>query len=578
MIKRTLYTLLFLGLMIIVSTPCSAQDNVNNVRSKIVENFNGKPYYIHFVKDGQTLFSISKLYSINSDILIANNPDLKEGLKADMILKIPVTDTVVSVQKQQTVYASKKTDTIIASPTVKTFGKIVYEIKRGETLYGIAKRYEVSLDDILSVNPGVTSFKAGTKIKIPVIQQVANQSAATSKPVKSTVVNAKPSDVKAPETKLAANTSSFNDLPEKNSSGQFKVALLVPFYLDEVDSIKMNQTEPKSFAFLQFYESSLLAIDSLRKQGMDVKLFVYDADGDEGIDKTRAIFQKKELADMDLIIGPFYAKCFEIASKYAGLHRIPIVNPLSKRNEIIAAKPWVFKVQPGTTDQMSELAAFISKHSPSANVVIVRSDKIKMAEEATAFKTAMLPLLKKDNKSAIIKESFFGAEGVPGLKFKLSADKPNILLVLSTDEVFVSGLFRNLNGISNDYDLTVMGMGAWEQYKLDINTMMHLKLHLYGNKYVDFSDQPVQKFSTAFLHAYNTLPQIKAYGFDGFDITYFFLSSLMKYGRQFGLQVGEYEYQGLQDSFHFHKIEGGGYENSAVNFYKIENNYLKRVQ
>jgi LysM repeat protein len=449
MVKLTLYTLLFLGLMIIVSTPCSAQDNVNNAR--------------------------------------------------------------------------------IATPTVKTVGNIVYEIKRGETLYGIAKRYDVSLDDILSVNPGVTSFKAGTKIKIPVLQQVANQPAATSKTVKPAVANSKPVDVKAPESKLVVNTSSFNDLPEKNSTGTFKVALLVPFSLEEVDSIKLDKPESKSFSFVQFYESSLLAIDSLRKQGMDVKLFVYDSDGDEGIDKTRAIFQKKELADMDLIIGPFYAKCFEIASKYAGLHRIPIVNPLSKRNEIIAAKSWVFKVQSGTTDQMGEVAEFISRHFESANVVIVRPDKIKMAEEATAFKTALLPLMKKDLKSTIIKESFFATEGVPGLRFKLSTDKPNILVVLSTDEVFVSGLFRNLNEISNDYDLTVMGMGAWEQYKLDINAMMHLKLHLYGNKYVDFSDQPVQKFSTAFMHAYSTLPQVKAYAFDGFDITYFFLSSLMKY-------------------------------------------------
>lgn len=578
MVKRILYTLMFLGLMIIVSTPCSAQDNVNNIRSKILENFNGKPYYIHFVKDGQTLFSITKLYNVTSEDLIANNPELKDGLKVDMILKIPLTDTVVSVQKQKTVYVSKKTDTIIASPTVKTVGKIIYEIKRGETLYGIAKRYDVSLEDILSVNPGVTSFKTGTKIKIPVIQQVANQPAATIKTVKPAVANSKPIDTKTPESRLPVNNNSFNDLPEKNSTGPFNVALLIPFYLDQVDSIKMDQAEPKSFSFVQFYESSLLAIDSLRKQGMDVKLFVYDADGDEGTDKTKAIFQKKELADMDLIIGPFYAKCFEIASKYAGIHRIPIVNPLSKRNEIIAAKPWVFKVQPGTTDQMGELAEFISKHFASANVVIVRSDKIKMTEESGAFKTAMLPLLNKDIKTTIIKESFFGAEGVPGLKFKLSADKPNILVVLSTDEVFVSGLLRNLNDISNAYDLTVMGMGAWEQYKLDINAMMHLKLHLYGNKYVDFSDQPVQKFSTAFMHAYNTLPQVKSYGFDGFDITYFFLSSLMKYGRQFGRQVGEYEYQGLQDSFHFHKIEGGGYENSAVNFYKIENNYLKQVQ
>jgi len=108
--------------------------------------------------------------------------------------------------------------------------------------------------------------------------------------------------------------------------------------------------------------------------------------------------------------------------------------------------------------------------------------------------------------------------------------------------------------------------------------MMHVKLHLYSNKYIDFSYEPVQKFSSKFMQAYNTLPQVKEYGFDGFDITYFFLSSLMKYGRQFGRQVNEYNYQGLQNSFHFHKIEGGGYENSAVNFYKFENNNLKRVQ
>ena len=43
--------------------------------------------------------------------------------------------------------------------------------------------------------------------------------------------------------------------------------------------------------------------------------------------------------------------------------------------------------------------------------------------------------------------------------------------------------------------------------------MMHVKLHLYGNKYVDFSDPPVQKFSSTFMKAYNTLPQVKALWF-----------------------------------------------------------------
>ena len=570
MINRTLYALLFIVLMIIVSSPCTAQDNVINERSKIIEKFNGKPYYIHFVKDGQTLFGIAKMYGVTSDVIIDNNPELKTGLKTDMIIKIPLMDTVVTEKQKQNPVLSFK-EPVKAQPVTKTSGQIVYLIKRGETLYGIARRYDISMDDILNINPGITSFRAGTKIKIPVLQHETAPSTAQSKTGRPAVINLKQTDIKAP-----VNNPVVNDLPEKE--GPFKVAMMMPFYLEDIDSIKTDQIEPKPFTFVQFYEAALLAVDSLRKQGMDVSLYIYDSGGDDGIDKTRAIFQKKELADMDLIIGPFYAKSFEIASRYAGLHKIPIVNPLSKRSEIITAKPWVFKVQPGSTDQMSEVAAFISKHFAASNIVMIRPDKLKMTEEAAAFKAEMLPLLKKETRLPMIKESFFVAEGISGLKLRLSTDKPNILVVLSTDEVFVSGLLRNLDQISNDYDVTVMGTASWEQFKLDINSMMHVKLHLYSNKYVDFSYEPVQKFSSKFMQAYNTLPQVKDYGFDGFDITYFFLSSLMKYGRQFGRQVNEYNYQGLQNSFHFHKIEGGGYENSAVNFYKFENNNLKRVQ
>jgi len=576
MIKRTLYAFLFIGLMIIISSPCSAQDKVTNERSKVIENYNGKPYYIHFVKDGQTLFGIARIYGVTSDVIIDNNPDLKSGLKADMIIKIPYIDTVANAVKQNQNPVLKFKEPVSAEPVVKTTGQIVYEIKKGETLYGIAKRYDISMDEILNVNPGVTSFRAGNKILIPVIQRETVQTTIPAKTVKPAFTVSKPSEVKTQDSKTIVNAPTLNDTPEKE--GPFKVALMMPFYLEEIDSIKTDQAEPKSFAFLQFYEAALLAVDSLRKQGMDVNLYVYDTGGDEGIDKTRAIFQKKELADMDLIIGPFYAKSFEIASRYAGLHKIPIVNPLSKRSEIITAKPWVFKVQPGSADQMSELAGFISKHFESANILLVRPDRIKMVEEATAFKAEMQPLLKNETRLSNIKESFFVAEGISGLKLRLSKDKPNVLVVLSGDEVFVSGLLRNLDQISADYDVTVIGMATWEQFKLDINSMMHVKLHLYSNKYIDFSYEPVQKFSSKFLQAYNTLPQIKEYGFDGFDITYFFLSSLMKYGRQFGRQVNEYNYQGLQDSFHFRKIEGGGYENSAVNFYKFENNNLKRVQ
>jgi len=578
MAYRTLYALLLMGLMFIVALPCSAQDNGTNERSKIVENFNGKPFYIHFVKEGQTLFGITKIYGVSSEDLMANNPELKTGLKTDMILKVPLVDTIITEEKQKPASFFKKKDATTVTQTTKNNSQIVYEIKRGETLYGIAKRYNVSMDDILNINPGISSFRSGTKIHIPVINTESVQETAPFKTIKSNGGNSRDNNVKSSDSRSSANKTNSNDTPVKSIRGQYKVAMLIPFYLEDIDSIRVDQSDPKSFSFVQFYEASLLAVDSLRKQGLDVKLFVYESDGDEGIEKTRTIFQKKELADMDLIIGPFYAKSFELASRYAGLHKIPIVNPLTKRKEIIIAKPWVFKVQSVGTGQMPELAGFINQHFVNSNVILIRADRSKLTDEAAEFKDEIQSLFKKQNLLNNYKESFFVAEGISGLNLKLSTDRKNILVVLSTDEVFVSDLLRKLDEISSNFDLTVMGMASWEQYKLDINSMMHLKMHLYSNKYVDFSDESVKKFSSKFLKEYNTLPEVKKYGFDGFDITYYFLSALMKYGRLFEKQIEGYTYQGLQNNFHFHKIEGGGYENTGVNIYRFENNNLRRVQ
>ena len=213
MIKRTLYAILFITLMIIVSSPCTAQDKVNNERSRVIENLNGKPYYIHFVKEGQTLFGIAKIYGITSDVIIDNNPDLKTGLITDMILKIPFQDTVVNVEKQKQNPVLEFKESVNPGPSVKTTGQILYEIKKGETLYGIAKRYDISMDEILNINPGVTSFRAGNKIHIPVIQHEAASSTPVTKTVKLTGPITKPSEIKSPVSKVSADKGLLKKYP-----------------------------------------------------------------------------------------------------------------------------------------------------------------------------------------------------------------------------------------------------------------------------------------------------------------------------------------------------------------------------
>ena len=68
-------------------------------------------------------------------------------------------------------------------------GYIIYQVKKQETLYGISKQFNVTVDDILKMNPGFDSLKAGMDIKIP---------------KKKTADNVNKTEAKAPETKTEA--------------------------------------------------------------------------------------------------------------------------------------------------------------------------------------------------------------------------------------------------------------------------------------------------------------------------------------------------------------------------------------
>ena len=52
-------------------------------RSTVIEQYKGNPCYLHFVKQGETLSKLSRLYNISVEEIKAENPVLEEGLKVD---------------------------------------------------------------------------------------------------------------------------------------------------------------------------------------------------------------------------------------------------------------------------------------------------------------------------------------------------------------------------------------------------------------------------------------------------------------------------------------------------------------
>lgn len=136
---------------------------------------NGKEYYVYKVEKGEGFYSIEKKFDISQEEVIKFNPSAKNGLKRGQVLFIP-TD--------KSDYAEEGGN--YATPFEHT-------IKRGETLYAIAKMYGVTVDEICQLNPGSRKrINAGSKLLIP--QKNSNAATRSQASAKSSAEQAQQED------------------------------------------------------------------------------------------------------------------------------------------------------------------------------------------------------------------------------------------------------------------------------------------------------------------------------------------------------------------------------------------------
>jgi LysM repeat protein len=99
-----------------------------------MEVINGKPYVVHQVGEKETLYSLARRYGATIPGILEQNPTADSGLEVGQILKIP--------------YAPRPK----GEPPVPTADGLVHKVAPKETLFSIARMYNVSVDDIKSWN------------------------------------------------------------------------------------------------------------------------------------------------------------------------------------------------------------------------------------------------------------------------------------------------------------------------------------------------------------------------------------------------------------------------------------------
>ena len=122
---------------------------------------------LYTVKDGDTFRSIAESHGLSLTELLEANPSL---LKAGSVLKIPgQVEISVPVDDRGTSLPTGSTDTPGGSTGGTTASK-THTVKVGDTLFGIALKYQTTVDAIMSINPQITNRNIifeGQVIQIP---------------------------------------------------------------------------------------------------------------------------------------------------------------------------------------------------------------------------------------------------------------------------------------------------------------------------------------------------------------------------------------------------------------------------
>jgi LysM repeat protein len=625
--------LILLQLSIVAQEPVQVQRSANKV---ILE---GTVYYIHTVKPGETLYAISRAYNISQKAIAVENPGVISGIQIGQALKIPVDggpqeeidtselaepddlENMHTVKPGETFYGIarfyglKEEDLRQVNPGVSAEhlspgqrllipekvekeeehpfneeGLLYHKVKRKETLYSIAAYYQLSIDEIRSVNPelGWGGPKAGQVIRIPAPQLIEKQEAE---------VEADEDDTSFSEEN-GLSLHSYDELEgrHENIRRTYRVAFLIPFDFREMEPLDsllkdvvsetrrnriierylLEERIPQSVQYMEFFQGSLLAVEAMRETGMRLDIRYYDTR--RSVVQTSSILQEEDFDEYDLIIGPFYAYNLELVSEFSRRHRIPLVTPFHNSLDLVRDNPYLFQLSPSLEKEYQEAARLVaSKHM--YNIVYVRQTDSLDLEKHEYFKRLIFDGFDDYHPSepVVFKEVVQELDRAEELIYSLSPDKKNLVVVPTANEALASTVISSLYFQSDKYDIEVIGSPHWTEFStIDFRHYHKLKLMFYSSFWVDYHNERIADFMATYRDHYFNEPTIHSrkginYGILGHDMSYYFLNALREHGRRFILDLDDYHPELVQGPYTFSRISGsGGYENSTIRFYQFQ--------
>lgn len=498
----------------------------------------------HTIKSGETLYRLSKMYNITTEELCAANPGLSiNNFRAGEVIVIPTKESEEAkasekVQATQPVLDEKE-------PVIAT----THKVKRKESIESICEEYGITPQELIKANPVLKE----KKLKRKMVLNIPAPSRKTEPAQHETIIQQK-------EEFIETISKGINNDKELN------VAVVLSFLLDSYAPKEQSR-------MVEYYQGFLMAVEQLKREGYSFTINTYDAGHKEK--SLDSLLKSSAFEDVEMIFGASYPKhCKELA-KFAKEREIPLVIPFSSKKDEAVGNPTVYVANGIQSFILPEISSAFVKTFPNANVVFVedtvKSNKkefinsltAELAKDSIPYTTLPMSLITNEDSVLATMASVY------------REDKEMIFIPTSSSATTLNTLLPSLlhaRGIDslNVAKFKLFGYPEWQIHAKDTRELMYeVDTYFYATFYSHYSLPRVAEFQEDFIRWYNRDIQniYPRYGMLGYDTGYFFLLAASLYGNAMHENISQVPFAPVQSDFKFERIsEKDGFINKKFFF------------
>lgn len=503
----------------------------------------------HTIETGETLYRLTVKYGVSAKAICDANPGLSaDNFRIGQVIRIPSkqNDFNADIIKVNTQKGNTQQNNYQIQAPVKPRCRDMHKIKRKETVYSISRKYNISEAELITANPelkGEDKLKKGSFLCIPYTSQETTSNTRET----------------------PTNNELFNKIQKTPQQYKtIKAALILPF---------LNAPQSEVSRMVEYYEGFLMAIDSLKKSGVSINLYTYDA----GLESSslNSILSKSEMKDIDIIFGPLYPQQIKPLADFAEKHDARLVIPFTSKDNSVFRNPSIYQINTPQSYLYSEVYDHFLRQFTNANIIFIESsvgakdkvDFIKKLKDELRSQAIPIHSLKED----ATEES---------LKALLRTDKENIFIPTSGSNITLIKILPQLTLLVRDNPesrIHLFGYPEWQTYTKDhLEAFFELDTYFYSSFYTNNLLPSAVHFTKSYRKWYgkDMEERYPKFGMLGFDTGYFFLKGLALYGS--GLENNQHKMDlvPIQTGFKFQRVNNwGGFINKKVFFVHFTKNF-----